>query len=228
MTCNCDCNVFLPTEFVPLADFYYEVEAEAPTVPQNIAERYILEAAIELARETNCLTRQQAVKPQSMVADYYLEPLGGEQIARMVSVCVDGDEYSINKQNDRMTFHHWWFGSSWRFAPPFQLIAHPAPKVDCDKCIIVTYAAMPDRTACRLDKEFSVRHHDTVVSGALSRILKLSRGQKDPYPWTDKPQADWYLRRFQRQKADVKTDVALGYATGNTSTFTQHQIDAGF
>lgn len=223
---NCDCDKGLSPDMISVDEFYPEVELEARGVPSNVVQLHVSEAAIEFAKETNVLVRYQSIRPQSCVADYYLTPYANEQISRPLSICIDGEERFLGGHNRPLAY--WWRGNEWKFVPPFQLHVTPAPKNDCEECIVVKYSAMPVRNACDIDREFFDRYRNAILNGALARILRLERGAKDPYPFTDKPEAERRRHEFQSDKADAKTDVAFDYSSRGTSMFSRAQQDAGF
>lgn len=226
--CDCACDTTLPIETVHLSEFVPEVEAEAWGVPSNVAQLHILEAAIEFTREVPCVTRSQVIKPQACVSDYFLTPRKGEQISRVLSICVDETKHNVNVLNDRVAFHCFWGSSEWRFKPPFQLHCDPAPKYDGRDCIAVEFSVMPTRDACEVDRELYDRFRSQIVNGALARVLKMTRGAKDPYPWTDKTEADRRRNEFRADKAEARTKIAVGFGTGSVSVHSREQREAGF
>lgn len=221
---SCPDIVLGSRESVSLEEFLPEVEVEARGVSRDLALWYIREACIEFAEETEFMRRREVLTLQKGVSDYFLTPIDGEQVLKLTGVCYHGravDTKSLLRGHDR--------GVSVSFQPPYQLRLNEEVTKDCDYCAAVDYVALPDRNACDVDRQFSRRYHSAIVTGALAKLLGLTRGKDGPHVFHNPNASEKKTRDFQKEKARAKTDVALQFISGaRMSTFSRAQLKAGF
>lgn len=191
---------------ISLEAFRPEITVVVPGLPDDMVDNYVRLACIEMAQRTGMLEREYVLDAQECVTDYLLDDCE-EQIHMLHSVClVTGcgqEQLPISARSgcDGTTCH----GSSARFEPPRLLVISPAPATSVEGGIMIRAAVAPTQGACSVDIVFHHRHFESVVSGALSKLLLIPGKDFNP------ALAKYHLDRYNAARTRAVIDAKMGY-----------------
>lgn len=189
-------------EFIDISELLPRVTLIAKGVPDSIAIEYLRQSAYTLAKDSRVSERTARLTLQKGVNDYYLEQ-GSEQIMLMKSIKVN-DSCCRNQQ----CFEPFNLCRGFRFFPPDKIVLDETPKSDGGTIEVVYYAA-PTQDTCEIDKLLYDRYHETIIAGALSELLLMTK-----YEFADVRLAAYYKQEFSKGISTAKIDVARDFTSG--------------
>lgn len=183
-------------QLVDLATLYPLVSTDCPGLNENSAIDHLRWAARSFCMETHVSqdeveTDITATDPtlyvQSNSSHLVLHRIFSVSAADRILVCRTAEEMDTNGRSWRSRT-----GQPTTFIPggvgEVRLV--PIPEI-AESGIIVRASFFPSRTTTKVDKQVADRYAEILASGALSRILRLTR-----QPWTDIREADRQLQQF--------------------------------
>lgn len=197
---------------IPYADFVPEIALALGDIPDDVAENYVREAAIELCVRSQILVRTVVIDYQAGVTDYPLETDNCEQIISLQCVYQDGricggvrewTTHTPGTKGVRDHGHYIWY------VPPDMLRITPAPSVDRPEAVEVHVAVAPTRDSCEVDALLYERYHEGVLNGALARLYAAKMT-----PWHDKQLAEYHRQLFDKDVSEAGIDRLTGGTRG--------------
>lgn len=222
-------------QIVPYAT-YLDKTGTRYSVPDGAILSAVQTAANDFARQTHVMQRTFKMRTQVGVADYYIEPLEGEEVHLIQSVCVNGRVLSplrgVEKCGD--PFALWasasgqfsccgntqWLCEYFMFLVPDKLVLRTAPDT-LDNCsdIIVNYIAVPSFTACKMDRILYSRYRSAIIKGAAENLLTMPG-----WEWTSPGFGVKAGKNFDAYIADARIDMSKGFSTGSQSAITMDRF----
>lgn len=176
-----------------------EVIPMVPGCPDTLIENYIRSATIELCEKAPVL--QAELDPVSTVTgiyEYDLEPPTGTVVHKIMWVVHDGKELEPISTSLLEQRKESWRDASNRGTPEYYVKTSqslfwlvPVPNATKVSSTILRCQLKPTQTSTTADDELMSDYRDTIVNGALYRLLRLPSKQ-----WTDYNGAQVYGTLF--------------------------------
>ena len=206
-----------------------EIIPMVPGCPDTLIENHIRSATIELCEKAPVL--QAELDPVTTVAgvfEYDLEPPAGTVVHKIMWVVHDGKDLEPISTNLLEQRKPGWRDSNNRGTPEYFVKASqslfwlvPVPNQTLASSSIVRVQLKPTQISTAADDEVMSDYRDTIVNGALFRLLRLP--SKD---WTDLAGAQVYGSLFAQgineadrraRNADVGIARKVGYGGIHTA-----------
>jgi hypothetical protein len=165
------------SEMVQWADFAPEVIVALKDVPQDMAENYIRQSAIDLAERSQVLIREVDILMQGCVTEYPIDLPTCERVVSIQQVCANQTNACACKPSVRVSTSarcavNTGIGMTtvWFSQAPDRM--HVENAID-GTTIRLRVAVAPRRDSCEVAKLFYEVYHEAVVDGALARLLKI-------------------------------------------------------
>lgn len=194
---------------------YPGVLASAPSVPEVLLDRALLETARDFCRRTRYLRTQ--LDPISLVADtssYALTLPTDTALVDIIGVTLNGSELTPKTVEQLRRADPDWEAATG--TPDYYFREGSAdirlvgtPQADDADALVVRVALMPTLSAATIDDVLTDDHGEELVNGALFRLLKIP-GKA----WTDKGAADYYGALYESRIGEA-THVADADRTMN-------------
>lgn len=194
---------------IPYSDFIPEIKLALGEIPDDVAESYVRQSAIDFCVRSQVLVRKVEIDMQAGVTTYPVKTLGCEQIVSIQRICAGAQCQSLqlltHEPCDTGLQAH---GGVW-FVPPNELRVTTAPTTDRKGGIVVFVAVAPERDSCECDPILYERYHEAIINGALARLY-LAKAT----PWHDKTLAEYHRQLAAQQITAAGIDRLTGGIRG--------------
>jgi hypothetical protein len=174
------------------------------SAPPNVVVPELRDALITFCRRTELLRVVQAIDLQKDVARYRLCPPGGYQVVRATCV-IEGSKRLVVKPDLCSCSCGDFFmdGPEW-----IELLR--APTEDQCAALVIEYVVAPSRDSMAVDSLIYDQYRDTIVAGALSRLMM----QPDT-KWANLALSAKWENEFKKGMAEARIAVAKNFTNAN-------------
>lgn len=193
-----------------LSSFYSSVRLYAQQCPDATIDKYLIEATREFCKESWYYQQTMLVNQVAGTQSYQIVPSNNDEVHAIDAVQQEDQDLTPLDQHD--------FDSNGRepigylFEPPNYLVISPNPTTSVANGLEVRLILLPPENATAIADSIYRNFKETIVSGALSKILKMQNEA-----WSNSSLADMKLQEFYVGIFNAKGQRARGFRSGSIS-----------